>query len=62
MDERDEVITEFDQTNGKAPELEGDGRADEDGDGDEVLDGEGVLPAMRPLLDVDGSSDERRRD
>ncbi len=61
MDERDEVITEFDQTNGKAPGLEGDGRADEDGD-DEVLDGEEVLPAMKPMLDIDGSSEERRRD
>ena len=57
MDERDEVVTGFDQTNGKAPGLEGDGRAEEvhEGEDDDV-----VLPGFRPL--IDGTSEERGRD
>ena len=57
MDERDEVVTEFDQTNGKAPGLEGDGRAEETR---EPEDDGVVLPGFRPL--IDGTSEERGRD
>ena len=53
-DDRDnEVVTEFDQTNGKAPGLVGDGSAD----------GHREPLVTRLVGDVvDGTSDERRRD
>ena len=77
-DRDDEVITEFDQTNGKAPGLEGDGR-DVDTDGDRNADpdsafdpafvGDGSAdghrePLMTRLVEdvVDGPDDEERRD
>jgi hypothetical protein len=55
-DRDDEVVTEFDQTNGKAPGLEGDGR-DVDADGDRNDDPDDDLD---PLLVGDGSADGHR--
>ena len=65
MDERDEVVTEFDQTNGKAQGLEGDG-GDVDRDGEAALDEEGK-PVVTALVDeIDevfgGRREDERRD
>ncbi len=67
MDERDEVVTEFDQTNGKVSGLEGDGGdVDRDPDGDLREDGE-RKPIINALVDevddvVNGRRDDERRD
>jgi hypothetical protein len=71
-DRNDEVVVEFDQTNSKAPGLEGDGRdvdtdGDPDFDPDPALEGNGSSGADRePLITrmvddiVDPDQDERR--
>jgi hypothetical protein len=73
MDERDEVVTEFDQTNDKAPGLEGDSDYDEELDSGDDLgpsavgggrEGDDREPLATALVDdlTNGGSDEERRD
>jgi hypothetical protein len=63
----DEVVTEFDQTNGKAEGLVGDSEFNEELDADAVDDGSGDggdVPLTTSLVEdlADGGSDQERRD
>jgi hypothetical protein len=63
----DEVVNEFDQTNDKAPGLEGDSDTNEDMDPSRAGDGSADdhrEPLMTTLVEdlADGGSDEERRD
>lgn len=52
----DEVVSDFDQTNGKAPGLEGDSHGWEDKNNDGILEGD-EIDLANPFDAIDGDDD-----